>query len=110
MTAAVEDDHPVKACSYPGCGKPCAYLDHANGGGQGWRHIDPAHDGPDHIGYPMRRTTAADEAAMEVESYQAGVAAGRQEAAAAIRLEAQKYVGSQYRNFMMASRIAGRQP
>lgn len=46
--------NPWQPCSR--CGKPCAYLDHADGGpGQGWRHIFPADDRQMHVGYPMPR-------------------------------------------------------
>lgn len=44
-------------CSYPGCGKPTAWLRHADGGiGWGWRHINPDDEVKSHVGYPMERS------------------------------------------------------
>lgn len=43
-------------CSYPGCGKPTAYVIAYDGGyGYGWRHVDPADEAASHVGYPMPR-------------------------------------------------------
>jgi hypothetical protein len=47
---------PVLPCSYPGCGRPTAYLMHADGQGYGWRHVFPSDEALDHVGYPMPRT------------------------------------------------------
>lgn len=42
-------------CSYPGCGKPTAYLTHRDGSGAGWRHVADEDECPSHVGYPMAR-------------------------------------------------------
>ena len=45
------------ACSFPGCGKPTAYLPGPNG--FGWRHVAPDDEGPHH-GHPLTRAVEAD--------------------------------------------------
>lgn len=40
-------------CSFPGCGKPTAYLPSPDG--YGWRHVVPDDEDPSHVGHPMSR-------------------------------------------------------
>lgn len=44
-------------CSYPGCGKPTAWLpvETATSVGYQWRHVNPADEVSTHVGYPMPR-------------------------------------------------------
>lgn len=57
---ALKGSDESQPCSFPGCGKPTAYLPHAdndqgNGVGYGWRHVNPADEAENHVGYPMSR-------------------------------------------------------
>lgn len=42
-------------CSYPGCGKPTAWLPSPDG--FRWRHVIPDDETFTHTGHPFRRTT-----------------------------------------------------
>lgn len=49
-------------CSYPGCGKPTAYLPVAvkDAAGMQWRHVNPQDETDTHVGYPMPRGVPQD--------------------------------------------------
>ena len=60
----VEGPHPEESaetagpCSYPGCGRPTAYMPARDGSGYGWRHVLKVDEVNSHVGYPMPRTGA----------------------------------------------------